>query len=258
MLKGITVVCVVLSLCACVSIGSWKTDSASPEKADLNYWVTPPTQNELVFIGVSSRQIKPDAEVASAREDAAKKVSMYHGIRADVEAVQNVGTGYLDYFANSKIAVEYDQQIEQYLDKLTFDPDRDVFTRNNVVFIRFTYPAAFPGNISYHFDKNPNGSPKWTSSPPSEIGGFMAGVGFARRQQRIRDTIVKSYESAVASLVTRISSSITASDTSTFTQGTSFFHQQSEGRLANFLVIETWIDPSTEAVWTLAVARNAD
>jgi hypothetical protein len=32
--------------------------------------------------------------------------------------------------------------------------------------------------------------------------------------------------------------------------------QVSEGALSGFLVLETWIDPETMAVWTLAVVRR--
>jgi hypothetical protein len=127
------------------------------------------------------------------------------------------------------------------------------------VYIRFTYPASFPGNIRYRFDKNPNGSPGWITSPPHEINGFPAGVGFARRQERLRDAVMKSYEAAAAFMVSNISSSLTSGETSTFSQGnTSFVRQQSKGKLTSFLVLETWIDPASEAVWTLVVAQSAN
>ena len=255
MVKGVTVACAVLCLCACASTGSGSVKSASQ---DLNYWLTPPGRNELVVMGVSARQTKQEAEIASAREDAARKISMYYGVRASVENTQNMG-GFLDYFANSDITVEYNQQTKQYLENLAFDPDRDVFTRKNAVFIRFTYPAAFPGTVNYASQKNPNGSPRWTTSQPHEIGGFIAGVGFARRQQRIRDTMTRSCESAVAALVSRVSSSLTADEIFTFSHvGGSYVHQESTGNLSYFLILETWIDPKTEDVWTLAIARNAN
>jgi hypothetical protein len=237
---------------------SGSTVSAPSEKTDPNHWITFPKTNELVIVGVSGRQTKPETEIQIAREDAARKVSMYYGVYAEVESSQHTGAGFFDVAVDTTVNIEYDQQIERYLDKLVFDPERDVFTWNNAVYVRFTYPESFPGNISYQFDKNPNGSPKWTTSPPNEINGFPAGVGFGRRQERFRDTVIKSYEAAAASFVSIMSSSVSSSETSTFSQGTSSVRQQSSGRLTSFLVLETWIDPVSEAVWTLAVARNGN
>jgi hypothetical protein len=265
MMKGAAVLCSVLSLCTCVSSGPRETGSVEPagstatsEKPDANHWITPPTPNELVIVGVSGRQTRREAEIQNAREDAARKISMYYGVYAEVENSQYTGAGFLEVSVDTTVKIEYDQQTERYLDKLVFDPKRDVFTRNNAVYIRFTYPASFPGDISYQSEKNPNGSPKWTTSPPHEINGIPAGVGFARKQERFRDAVMKSYEAAAASFVSNISSSVTSGEVATSNQGASFVRQQSRGRLTSFLVLETWIDPASEAVWTLAVARNAN
>jgi hypothetical protein len=241
-----------------VETGSAGPVSAPFKKTDPNHWITPPNSSELVIVGVSGRMTKRDTEIQNASEDAARKVSMYYGVYAEVESSQYTGAGFFEVAVDTTVKIEYGQQIERYLDRLVFDPKRDVFTRNNAVYIRFTYPASFPGDIDYQFDKNPNGSPKWTTSPPHEINGFPTGVGVARRQERLRDTVMKSYEAAAASFVSNISSSITSSETATSNQGASFVRQQSKGKLTSFLVLETWIDPVSEAVWTLAVARSAD
>jgi len=257
MLKTVTAICLVLNLCACLSIGSGEIKSEVPETVDLNHWITVPKQNELIVIGVSGLQTRREAEIENARRDAAGKISMFYSVQAVVESMQITG-GFLDHVANTSITVEFDQELERYIDRLTFDPERDLFIRDNAVFIRFTYPASFPGNISYHFGRNPNGSPRWTNSPPQEINGFKVGVGFSRRQARIRDTIMRSAESAVAALVSRVSSVVQAGETSTFVFGDTHVRHQSIGRLTHFTILEIWIDPDTESVWTLAVARNAD
>jgi hypothetical protein len=257
MLKGVAVVCSVLSLCACVSFSPGET-SVSPSE-ETNYWLTPPKTNELVVVGVSGRQTKREAEIQNACEDATKKVSMYYGIYAEVENSQYTGAGFFEVAVDTKVTIEYDQQIERYLDKLVFDPERDVYDRGNAVYVRFTYPESFPGDISYHhFDKNHNGSPKWTTSPPNVINGHMASIGFARRQERFQDSIIKSFESAAASFVSSMSTSVSADAVTTFTSSASSTHQHSRGRLTHFLVLETWVDPNTEYVYTLAVARNAN
>jgi hypothetical protein len=56
-----------------------------------------------------------------------------------------------------------------------------------------------------------------------------------------------------------MSSSVTSGETSTFSQGnTSFVRHESKGKLTSFLALETWIDPASEAVWTLFVAQSSN
>ena len=265
MFKGLAVIFAVLSLCACLSLGNG-TESppagdgvtqSTVEKIDTDYWITPPKSNEIVIIGVSNFQRNREEEIASARTDAARKVSMFYGVGALVENIQNI-SGFLDHSTESNVIVEYSDQIDQYIDKLNFNPESDVYVRSNGVFVRFTYPASFPGNINLNFGKNANGSPRWTTSPPGDIGGYVVGVGFSRRHARFRDAVLKSAESAVGSIVSNLSTSLQAKDTATAQQGATFIHHQSQGKISGFLILETWIDPSTENVWTLAVARNAN
>jgi hypothetical protein len=210
----------------------------------------------LVIIGVTGRQLKQETEIAIAYEDAARKAALYHGMQVSVEIIQNIGAGFLDYFVNSEFNLEYDKKKKKDIDKLTFDPKRDVISRDNGVFVYFTYPVAFPGKILYTIEKNPNGSPGWTTRPPHDINGFIAGVGFARKQQKLKDTFTKSYEAAIASLVSRSSASVTTSETSFEHGSTTFIQQRSKGNLTHFVVLETWMDPENESVWTLAIAQN--
>ena len=255
MLRYILILCIAFSLCTCAGIDISKGSSSPEASKEANYWITLPKSNELVFIGVSGPQSKRDAEITIAREDAARKASMYHDLIASYVSVQSIGSGFLDYFADSDIQLRYDNQIEKYIEKLNYDPERDVVTMDGAIFIRFTYPAAFPGNIAYSSGRNPNGSPEWTNRPPSEIGGFLTGVGFARKQMRKRDTIAKSSEAAAAALVSRINSSVSTKEVSARGENATVVQQQSIGRLSNFLILEMWMDPETEAVWTLAIAR---
>jgi hypothetical protein len=129
---------------------------------------------------------------------------------------------------------------------------------NGGVFIRFTYPASFPVSISYRFARNPDGSPEWTNHPPEEINGFIAGIGYSGRQLYIRDTFEKSYNAAAADIVSRLSTVMTSSVVSAEGHNTSLIRQVSKGNLSHFLVLETWTDPRTQAVWTLAIAKGAE
>jgi len=224
-----------------------------------NYWVTLPKSGELVVLGVAGRQSSRDAEIRIATEDAARKIAMYNGVWASVRSVQSIGSGYLDYFLETETVLEYNQQFDQFKDKLKFDPDRDI-TRNNdgAIFIRFTYPLNFPGNINYKSGKNPDGSPDWTTKQAQQIGTFITGVGMSGRQDRFGDTVRKSYEAAAASIVTNYSAYMNSSNTSIGSATELYISQVSEGLLKNFLVLEVWIDPKTRAVYTLAIASQID
>jgi len=267
MLKKIALIYFALVLCACSSSASAVKSAPTSSQTVLtypNYWLTLPQPSKLVVIGVSGKQIDRETEIAVAREDAARKAAMYHGVQVEAETVQSIGSGFLDHYIKSQINLEYDQQLEKYMDKLVFDPERDItdseIDGKSVVFIRFTYPAVFPGGITYSSGKKPNGSPEWISRPPASSGNFILGVGHSGKQFRLSDTILKSYESAAAALATRISTTIETTeqiDTGAY-QNTSAIVRKSAGNLRCFAVIETWIDPNNLNVWTLAVAENVD
>jgi hypothetical protein len=196
-------------------------------------------------------------ELDIAKEDAARKASMYHWVYGTLVEWQYIGPGFLDYDVGSASWLDYDEQLEVYMDRLKFDPNKDLTRDNNgVTYIRFSYPANFPGYIGYSFGKNPDGSPEWTTRPPDSINGFVAGVGHSGRQVRFADTVRKSYEAAVISIVSKVSTVMVTTDTSLQGQAESQISRQSSGTLSNFLVLEIWVDPETMAVWTLAIART--
>jgi hypothetical protein len=206
---------------------------------------------------VSGRQSSREKEIDIAREDAARKAAMYHGVQVSSESVQSTGSGIFDFYVSSETNLDFDDDLEKYMDRLVYSASRDVITGSNGgVIIRFSYPVSFPGTISYGFVRNPNGRPLWINNPPHEINGFMAGVGFSGRQSRQRDTLEKSCNSAAADLVSRVSTVVTVSETLTGSYNTTIIHQKSTGHLENFLVLEVWIDPETLAAWTLAIAKK--
>ena len=244
-----------------VNCSTSNTVQSAPKAAD-DYWITTPKQGSLVILGVSGPQLKHETEIEAAKEDAARKASMYHGIRASFTSVQSIGTNFLDYFVDSQLTMEYDQQLEQYMDKLTFDPQHDVRSAEGSICIRFSYPVSFPAAVTFSSPRNPDGSPEWIKRPPNEIAGFMAETGYARRQARLKDTIAKSNESAVAALITRSSTTVGTSDISLLSssteRNTAVIQQQSKGNLAYFTTLETWIDPESQAVWTLVIAQSVN
>jgi len=257
MAEKLALICAVLILYGCTSTESTGTGSGS-SPIPSNFLITSPSRGALTIIGVSGPLQRREAEIDAAREDAARKAAMYHGIKARYESIQSVGGGINDYQAGSNLILEYDDQLEPYLDKLSFNPNRDMIVRDRTVYIRFSYPAVFPGNINYAFRRNPDGSPEWTTRPPQNISGFPVGVGFASRQFRRQDTFTKSTESAVAGVVSQMATNVSVTGTADGGRSGSGINMQSMGNLNNFLVLEIWIDPVTEAVWTLAIAQTTD
>ena len=232
---------------------------ATPGRPFVYSMQTLPGQNALVILGVSGRQLNHADEIAIAREEAARKASMYHGVTASAVELLSMGPGYLDYIHESYSWVDYEQPFENYTDRLSFDEKKDIFRdRNGNIFIRFSYPATFSGNINYQFERNPDGRPAWINRPPSEIGGFMAGVGRSGRLFRYSDTFRASFEAAAVAIASRASTYIGEDDTSSQNQAAIQTYRRSVGRLTQFLVLETWIDPETSAVYTLAIAQPAN
>ena len=252
MIRFLAICTIICTIAGCATFDNPQTSADQTANHIISY----PESNSLIFIGVSGLQLKQEQEIEAALEDAARKASMYHGLAASFVAVQGVGTNALDYYAGSDFYMEYDTRLDPYKDKLTYNPKQDIIYGNGAVYIRFSYPASSPANINYSQSKELDGSPGWIRRPPQEIGGFMAQVGYARRQQRLRDTITKANEDAIAGLIARSSSSINTSVTSYNDISSSVITQQSSGNLFNFMVLETWIDPDNLSVYTLTIARS--
>ena len=195
-----------------------------------------------------------------ASEVAARQISMHHGLTASFEEVQFIGARFFDFAHDRFSKVYYDQKLESRVERLSFDPDRDFYRDNNGnVFIRFTYPAAFPAIINHQFKNESTGRPEWIRRPPDTINGFMAGVGRSGRLYRFADTFVRSQEAAAISIASRISTTIETEETVILNfQSTLQFRRLSTASMTHFLVLETWIDPQTRAVYTLAIAQPAN
>jgi hypothetical protein len=255
MVRRTALVFAALVLCTCKSSGALNS-GAKPRQALESFLVTPPKPDTLIIIGVSGRQSKRENEIELAREDAARKAAMYNGVRVSFETLHNTGTSFFDYYTGSEINLEYDRELEKYKDKLVFNENTDLMALERGVIIRFSFAASFPRNIGYSFARNPDGRPEWIANPPGKINGLIAGVGYSGRLSRFRDTFEKSCDAAAADIVSRLSTVLEAKETYIDYKNTSLIHQYSEGYLERFLVLEIWIDPATQAVWTLAVAGN--
>ena len=246
-------------MCSCVSTGNSaglqqanSFDSISGE----NFWRTMPAPETLTIIGASGPQSRERYIAEVAREHAARNASMFHRIEASFINIHTTGTSFFDYDYLSELTIIFDENLEPYMERLDYDPDKDLVRIGNTTFIRFSYPATSSGTINFSSRRNPNGSPVWSTNPPV-IDGYLVGVGHARRQIRTSDTLIRSGESAIAAFVSQISTTVSSKEMNVNSIISIVSTQESSGVLANYMILDIWIDPATQDAWTLAVAKSA-
>jgi len=253
---------------SCAAFASGKAENDSPvtpvdisqpsmqEQYASGYWIARSSNNKLTIIGVSNIMTRRDREIASAKEDAARKVAMFYGIRTNIQTINRTGANFFDYILDSNIEIIPETNYEIYIDQLTFDPQNDVLITGEAVFVRFQHDTKIP-DIDYRV-RMINNRPSWLRTADLlEFNGYVTAVGFAQKQRRLKDTISKSIEDAVVRIIEGLSTTVTAIEISETGRGSSnFIHTKSEGRLNDFRVIDFWIEPETRFVYTLAVAKG--
>jgi len=165
-------------------------------------------------------------------------------------------------------ALEYDVEgANQYIESLKFDPDKksDIVEVENAVIIRTTYPVSLSNPILYWPTySGAEKKPSWVDYPPVAIPGYDIGIGYSDRRSSTAETWKKSYDEAIFSLVRSVDASSTSEEINIINSASLFGSSRttedftySLRTLADFYVLDTWMDPKTKAVWTLAVARKA-
>jgi len=222
-------------------------------------FVTDSHDGEMVVIGVSSRLVRRADEVEAAKNDAARKVAMFHGMRGTVESFHRTGASFFDFIAEARIDLEpVILDHARFIERLTFDPDHDVLLFEGGTLVRFRYAArVVPVNSVGTLDAD--GRPGWINDRNlPNVGGYMMAVGFSQNQVWLRDTVMRSTRAAAASLI-QGESTHTATETVVVNgQALTYIRSRSEGNLHNFRVIEFWIDPRNMSVYTLGIARLSE
>jgi len=232
------------------------------EQQNNRHWICGVQDGQLIIIGVSSRLTRQNDEIEAAGQDAANKASMYHGIQGNVATFNRTTANVMEYASDSVISLNYDTELTQYLDRLSFDPEKDVIRYSAIpgypaaVFVRMKYNAPNLVNINYNSIIS-NGVPTWINySDMPDIPGFYAAVGLSGRKAQLRDAITSSIHAAAARLIEIGSTQMETVDrTGTYISSSSTTYSSSEGRLSNFIVLELWI-ADNGAVYTLAIART--
>jgi hypothetical protein len=221
-------------------------------------------KNELIFIGVAGVRMNHQEAIDLALEDAARRVAFFQRVGGEVLHRVEIGTGFLDYRSEHQVSLDYDAEgYRNYREVLEFDPQQDVWIEHQAVFVRTRYRASRSLPIRHQYAAK-NERPGWVDNPPKQISGFWVGVGFAGPRLYHKDTVIASYENAVFSIIESISNTVTSKVETTQNSGGAFSsfsavnsnEVRAAGTLGGFYVLETWTDPTTKAVWTLAIAEN--
>jgi hypothetical protein len=222
----------------------------------MGYFLTVPENGALVVIGVAGRGPNQTEERDAALDNAAHKVALYQGITGKEIREHRTDGSFSGFSITVETDIVYDTDYGKYREALRYDEAKDVLRTVEAVFVRCTYPVQVVNSIPY---TPANGKPAWIHTPPQEIFGLLAGVGFAGRQRYLTQTITKSYENAISALLSLVSTTMAVHEIGDTRHGAvSEMVEVSEGVLNGFLVLETWIDPQTKSVWTLAVAKEAN
>jgi len=230
------------------------TNLSLEEQYKSGYWSIRSLDNKLTVIGVSNPMLKRDSEIASAKEDAARKVAMFYGIHGKIEAINRTGYDFFDYLNNKNVNLRYDTNYETYIDQLTFDPQNDVFKTSEAIFVRFQYDIPII-DIVYK-PTMIDGRPSWTRNQDvPEFDGYVTAVGFSQNQRRLKDTIFKSTEDVITRMIETSSTTVNSKTTDDGRNSSNTIYTRSRGRLSDFIVIDFWIEPKSRSVYTLAIAR---
>ncbi|MDR2210118.1 MAG: hypothetical protein LBO65_01425 [Spirochaetaceae bacterium] len=236
------------------------TASGSADKPELwidrGHLVSGPGRGTLVVIGVSGRMRNAESEIDSALDDAARQIALYRGLKGKVVTVIRTGSGYHDFYlaAESELKPLDEGAYAAYRKALRFDREKDLVRTDQAVFLRCVYDV--PGLLPVKHNRITGGrEPAWIHGGIVEIPGYISAVGFAKNQRYLNETIVRSRESAAAALLARDSVYIETIIQDQLNMET-IDRETIEGELFHFMVLETWIEPETGSVWTLAAAKK--
>lgn len=237
--------------------------SPPPVDENLAYWDCTPQGEDLVIIGAAGFYLDMEKAVELALDDAARKASMYERLEGSFYRTESIDGTLLGNRFEEKSEIKINEDYVRFKDEFRYDPGQDVLVLpNEGVYVKVRYTPPIPLVVQYRSETG-RAEPWWVKEAPGTISGYRVGVGYARARMRYRDTIIASYEDAAISIIKFFSSSVESKRE--LYQGAGFLDysntQQTtisaSASLEGFYVLDTWIDPQTKAVWTLAIVRGA-
>jgi hypothetical protein len=247
---------------ACVTTPPPAPLPESSVPAPVSFWNSMPTQ-DLVFIGGANVRSNRDESINLALQDIARKVSIFQAVEGEFVSHTKTGSSFFDYTSDTQSSLSFNEDYLGFTENLEFDPDADIMQIDNVIFVRARFKGSAPLSVPYALPPA-TGRPAWIDSPPAEIAGYCVGIGYAGRRASHRDTVNASFEAAIFSIIRTVSGEVSAGSLNY--QGSGAFDYRSTndstvrawGKLNSFYVLDTWMDPSTKGVWTLAIARTSE
>lgn len=255
--------------CVSLGVGLWgpanQVGADSPQNMptpsleelfDSGYWITRPSGTTVTIMGIAGRRRNKDEAIAEALADAARRVALYHGVRGESASVLNQGSGNLDYFSDFDYRLDLLHNVEDYIHALVFDKEKDVLEKNGTVVVRVQYNGVF--SIPPYESVIENGMPSWVKNYGANIPGFLTGVSYSKNKGSPQKTYQASYENAIVSLLPQLSAK-TANEVIDMAGGRiTQNYSVSSGILEKVMILETWSDKKTGAIWTLLVARQKE
>jgi hypothetical protein len=209
-----------------------------------------------VFTGVSSAYyLSRDRALTLALRDAARRVSFFHSVEGIIKSSEIYDPQFRIARVDDEKKLVYDTDYEKYIRLLEFDPERDVYTEHGALFVNAVYTGE-NGGMAVYRRRAGAGKPLWVEYPPVESGGFLCAVGVAGARLSHTDAVIASYEDAVYAFVKNSFSKVYVSQQSDGTTMLANSFALFSGVVKGFHVLETWTDPKSGAVWTLAAARE--
>jgi hypothetical protein len=258
-----TVLVLVLMLSACASPPPPPPENSGP--APVSFWNSMPAR-DLVFIGGANLRSNRDESINLALRDIARKISIFHAVEGEFVSYTKTGSSFFDYSSDIQSSLSFNEDYLGFTESLEYDPGADIMQIDNTIFVRARFKGSEPLRIQYELPPAAGGSarPVWVDSPPNEISGYRVGLGYAGRRASHRDTVNASFEAAIFSIIRTVSGQVSAGSVNYRGSGTLDYRSANDttvktwGKLNSFYVLDTWIDPSTMGVWTLAIARVSE
>ena len=226
------------------------------EQWEAGHLIANSQDDTLVVIGVASRHVRRDDEIAAAKNDAAQKVAMFHGMSGSVESTMRTGRDIFGFYFNSQTSIRNIVDYEQFIERLQFDSDSDVLVTDGGTLVRFRY-AARVARTNFVGTINVDGRPNWLDGHYlPELDGYIAAVGVSQNQVWLRDTVMVSAQATALRIIENMSTRLQT--TYVYVSGSGLLNETltvSEGKVSNFRVLEFWINPRNGHVYTLGIAR---
>jgi len=247
---------------SCAGVPWFSAGNNAPADAPAPFFSSLPDENGLVFIGSAGKRSNPEETLQLALEDAARQIAVFQKVSGEYLIVNNTGSGAFDYVNDTYTYLNYDiEGSKQYVDSLSFNAETDTLETENILFVRTRYGSALPFPLKYRPVHSDNRKPAWVDNPPLDIEGYETGIGYSGRYSSLSDTYKNSARNAVFDIIRKINSTSKSADTLYQNTGSLFGYKTSNnnsvhsyGTLTGFYVLDTWLDPKTKSVWTLAIA----